>query len=89
MLYSYTHFTECGFEFYSYVTDLSDTNLELEIKEKLHRTEKLEIELKNKENELAYMALSYTQKKEMLASLETKLDSLSKELNQDHQALTS
>ncbi len=53
---------------------------ELEIKEKLHRAEKLEIELKNKENELAYMALSYTQKKEMLASLETKLDSLSKEL---------
>ena len=53
---------------------------ELEIKEKLHKTEKLEIELKNKENELAYMALSYTQKKEMLASLENKLDSLSKEL---------
>lgn len=53
---------------------------ELEIKEKLHKTEKLEIELKNKENELAYMALSYTQKKEMLSSLENKLDSLSKEL---------
>ena len=53
---------------------------ELEIKEKLHKTEKLEIKLKNKENELAYMALSYTQKKEMLASLENKLDSFSKEL---------
>ena len=36
---------------------------ELEIKEKLHKTEKLEIELKNKENELAYMALSSAQKK--------------------------
>ena len=53
---------------------------ELEIKEKLHKTEKLEIELKSKDNELAYMALSYTQKKEMLASLESKLDVLSKEL---------
>ena len=53
---------------------------ELEIKEKLHKTEKLEIELKNKDNELAYMALSYAQKKEMLASLENKLDALSKEL---------
>ena len=53
---------------------------ELEIKEKLHKTEKLEIELKNKDNELAYMALSYTQKKEMLATLENKLDVLSKEL---------
>lgn len=53
---------------------------ELEIKEKLHNAEKLEVELKNKENELAYMALSYTQKKEMLASVISKLDSLSKEL---------
>ena len=53
---------------------------ELEIKEKLHKTEKLEIELKNKDNELAYMALSYAQKKDMLASLENKLDALSKEL---------
>lgn len=53
---------------------------EIEIREKLHRAEKLEIELKNKDNELAYMALSYTQKKEMLASLENKLDALSKEL---------
>jgi len=53
---------------------------ELEIKEKLHKAEKLEIELKNKDNELAYMALSYTQKKEILFSLENKLDSLSKEL---------
>lgn len=53
---------------------------ELAIKEKLHKAEKLEIELKNKENELAYMALSYTQKKEMLSSVESKLDSLSKEL---------
>lgn len=53
---------------------------ELEIKEKLHKAESLEVELKNKENELAYMALSYTQKKEMLASVMGKLDSLSKEL---------
>ncbi len=53
---------------------------ELEIKEKLHKTEKLEIELKNKDNELAYMALSYAQKKEMLATLENKLDAISKEL---------
>ena len=53
---------------------------ELKIKERLHNAEKLEIELKNKENELAYMALSYTQKKEMLSSVESKLDSLSKEL---------
>lgn len=53
---------------------------ELEIKEKLHNAEKLEIELVNKENELAYMALSYTQKKEMLASVVGKLDSLSKEM---------
>lgn len=53
---------------------------EIKIREKLHKAEKLEIELKNKDNELAYMALSYTQKKEMLASLENKLDALSKEL---------
>lgn len=53
---------------------------ELEIKEKLHKAENLEVELKNKENELAYMALSYTQKKEMLASVMGKLDSLSKEM---------
>tara|TARA_B100000683_G_scaffold276911_1_gene332831 strand:- start:6779 stop:9574 length:2796 start_codon:yes stop_codon:yes gene_type:complete len=53
---------------------------ELQIKEKLHKAEKLEIELKNKENEMAYMALSYTQKKDMLSSLENKLDALSKEL---------
>jgi hypothetical protein len=56
---------------------------ELEIKEKLHNAEKLEIELRNKENELAYMALSYTQKKEMLASVVGKLDSLSKEMEHD------
>ena len=53
---------------------------ELEIKEKLHKGEKLELELRNKENELAYMALSYTQKKEMLANVVGKLDSLSKEM---------
>lgn len=58
----------------------SEKERELEIKERLHKTEKLEIELKNKENELAYMALSYAQKKEILASVETKLDALSKEL---------
>lgn len=63
---------------------------ELEIKEKLHNAEKLEIELKNKDNELAYMALSYTQKKEMLASLENKLDALSKELeHNDRQKVNS
>ncbi len=56
---------------------------ELEIKEKLHNAEKLEIELRNKENELAYMALSYTQKKEMLASVVGKLDSLSKEMEHE------
>lgn len=58
----------------------AENERELEIKEKLYKAEKLEIELKNKDNELAYMALSYTQKKEMLSSLEQKLDSLSKEM---------
>lgn len=59
---------------------------ELEIKEKLHNAEKLEIELRNKENELAYMALSYTQKKEMLASVVGKLDSLSKEMEHEERS---
>ena len=58
----------------------AEKELELEIKEKLFKTERLETELKTKENELAYMALSYTQKKEMLASVESELDRLSKGL---------
>ena len=61
----------------------AEKEIELEIKEKLHNAEKLEIELSNKENELAYMALSYTNKKEMLASVVGKLDSLSKEMKHD------
>lgn len=59
---------------------LEENKRELEIKEKLHNAEKLELDLKNKENELAYIALTYTQKKELLNNLVTKLDALGKEL---------
>jgi hypothetical protein len=59
---------------------------ELEIKERLHNAEKLEIELKNKEEELAYIALTYTQKKELMNTLLNDLEKLSKELDSDHRS---
>lgn len=59
---------------------------ELEIKERLHNTEKLELELKNKEDELAYIALTYTQKKELMNSLLNDLEKLSKELDAGNRA---
>ena len=63
----------------------ADNKRELEIKEKLYRAEKLEIELKNKDNELAYMALSFTQKKDLMENVMGKLDSFSKDLTHEEQ----
>ena len=54
---------------------------EIEIKEKLHKAETVALELKNKENELAYIALTYTQKKDLLSNLTSQLNKISKELS--------
>ncbi|MFT6715377.1 MAG: ligand-binding sensor domain-containing protein [Saprospiraceae bacterium] len=58
---------------------------EIEIKEKLHKAETIALELKSKENELAYLALTFTQKKDLLSSLTSQLDKISKELSHSDQ----
>ena len=65
---------------------LKEKERELEIKERLHNAEKLEIELKSKEEELAYIALTYTQKKELMNTLLNDLEKLSKELDSNHRS---
>ena len=60
---------------------IAEKQQELEIKEKLHHAEKLELELQNKENELAYIALTYTQKKEILSRVAQNLEVVSKEMD--------
>ena len=54
---------------------------ELEIKERLYEGEKLATALKTKEKELAYLALTYTQKKDLLARLTSQLNKISKDLS--------
>lgn len=60
---------------------IAEKQQELAIKEKLFHAEKLEIELQNKENELAYIALTYTQKKEILSRVAQNLDAISKDMD--------
>lgn len=62
---------------------IEEKRKELEIKEKLHHAEKLEIDLKNKENELAYLALTSTQKKEILSRVAQNLEAIAKDLKDE------
>ncbi|MCX6183153.1 MAG: hypothetical protein NT150_14660 [Bacteroidetes bacterium] len=59
---------------------------ELQNKEAVHKTELLEIELQRKNDEMAFLALNYTQKKQFLTFLKSNLSQLSKNIVDDKNA---
>ncbi|MFM7021803.1 MAG: triple tyrosine motif-containing protein [Flavobacteriales bacterium] len=59
---------------------------ELQNKEAVHKTELLEIELQRKNDEMAFLALNYTQKKQFLTFLKSNLSQLSKNITDDQSA---
>ncbi len=56
---------------------------ELQNKEAVHKTELLEMELQRKNDEMAFLALNYTQKKQFLTFLKSNLSQLSKNIVDD------
>ena len=59
---------------------------ELEKRDAIYKTELLEIELQRKNDEMAFLALNYTQKKQFLTFLKSNLSNLSKNIVDDKNA---
>ncbi len=56
---------------------------EIQNKEALHKTEILEVELQRKNDEMAFLALTFTQKKQFLSFLKTQLTNISKNMKDE------
>ena len=56
---------------------------EIQSKEALHKNEMLEVALQRKNDEMAFLALTFTQKKQFLSFLKTQLSNISKNMKDD------